>query len=559
MSEIASVSIARPLDEVAAELGKSFEEYGFAVIRDHGIPQDLIDRAEAMSKAFFALPTDTKKAYQVSKAAAARAAIRRSGSRPRRTRRSTISRSSGTSAASCPQTTRYAEFMGPNVWPAEVAGFREPSASFTRRSKPPGRACSKPSRFTSILPREWFAATVKDGNSVMRLLHYPPLKGSDAEGAIRAAAHGDINTITLLLGAEEAGLELLTASGDWKAIDVPPGALVVNIGDMLDRLTNHKLRSTTHRVMNPVGEAAYRARYSMPFFLHFRPDFTIRNAARLHRPGAARRSSRTDLEPRISPAAPARDQARLGRVLAPMESAPTRFGETSSRPRWWVIALVVLAHLLAFYGLIRVFAPDAVRSVESSVLATFNVTIAAPPPPPAAAPKPDEGAAGERGKKAVPKPVTAPKPKIPIKQDTPMPRASSTGTANSSGAKDSGAGTGASGSGEGTGSGRGGGGQGGVADTKPVKIAGDIQSSADFPIPPGGRSARFGTSVTVYMTIGIDGRASNCRVVRPSPDSQADAIVCRLAVQRFRFRPAIDSNGNPVPATYGWRQQWFPT
>ena len=125
------------------------------------------------------------------------------------------------------------------------------------------------------LPRTWFASTVAEGNSVMRLLHYPPLTGADAEGAIRAAAHGDINTITLLLGAEEAGLELLTASGEWKAVAPPEGALVVNIGDMLERLTNGKLRSTTHRVVNPRGEAAYRSRYSMPFFLHFRPDFTI--------------------------------------------------------------------------------------------------------------------------------------------------------------------------------------------------------------------------------------------------------------------------------------------
>jgi isopenicillin N synthase-like dioxygenase len=125
------------------------------------------------------------------------------------------------------------------------------------------------------LPRDWFAATVEDGNSVMRLLHYPPLDGPHAEGAIRAAAHGDINTITLLLGAEEAGLELLTAKGEWKAVDTPDGALVVNIGDMLDRLTNHRLKSTQHRVVNPKGAAAYRSRYSMPFFLHFRPDFDI--------------------------------------------------------------------------------------------------------------------------------------------------------------------------------------------------------------------------------------------------------------------------------------------
>lgn len=243
--------------------------------------------------------------------------------------------------------------------------------------------------------------------------------------------------------------------------------------------------------------------------------------------------------------------------MRPVSTAiQTGFVATRRRPRWWLVALIVLAHGLALYGLVRVFAPDAVRSVERSVLSTFAVTVTAPPPP-APEPRPDEGAAGAAGKKAVPRPITAPTPKIAVKRDAALPRAASTGAATTSGAQDSGAGTGASGSGEGTGSGRGGGGQGGVAVTRPVKIAGEISSAADFPVPPGGRQARFGTAVTVYMTVGTDGRASNCRVVRPSPDPEADAIVCRLAEQRFRFRPAMDSAGNPVPATYGWRQEWF--
>lgn len=236
---------------------------------------------------------------------------------------------------------------------------------------------------------------------------------------------------------------------------------------------------------------------------------------------------------------------------------PARFTDQRRRPRLWVVTLVVLGHLAAFYGLLRAFAPGAAASVERTVLSTFTVTVTTPPPPPPSAePVPDEGAAGEQGKKAVPKPVTAPSPKVATRP-TPVPRASSTGSASTSGAKDSGEGTGASGSGKGTGSGRGGGGQGGVAVTKPVKTAGDINSAADFPVPPGGRQARFGSSVTVYMTVTPDGRATNCRIVTPSPDREADSIVCRLAEQRFRFRPATDRNGDPVSATYGWRQEWF--
>lgn len=274
MSAIASVSLARPLGEVAAELGRSFEEFGFAVIRDHGIPPDLIQRAEALSKQFFALPEATKKAYRIEGGGGARG-YTPFGIEKAKDARVFDLKEFWHVGRELPAGHRLAEYMAPNVWPAEVAGFRETFTALYAAFEQAGGRVLEGIALHLGLPQDWFAATVKDGNSVMRLLHYPPLTGEDAEGAIRAAAHGDINTITLLLGAEEAGLELLDAAGNWRAIDVPEGALVVNIGDMLDRLTNGRLRSTTHRVVNPMGEAAYRARYSMPFFLHFRPDFTI--------------------------------------------------------------------------------------------------------------------------------------------------------------------------------------------------------------------------------------------------------------------------------------------
>ena len=278
MTDIASVSIARPLSEVANELGNSFAEYGFAVIRDHGIPAELIARAEEMSKRFFALPEEAKRAYILPNGGGAR------GYTPFGTEKAKDAKVHdlkefwhvGRELAAGHE---LAEYMAPNIWPAEVDGFRETFEALYAAFEEAGRKVLRAIALHLGLEEGFFDPTVEDGNSVMRLLRYPPLEGAEAEGAIRAAAHGDINTITLLLGAEEAGLELLKADGEWLAIDPPEGALVVNIGDMLDRLTNGRLVSTTHRVVNPKGEAAYRARYSMPFFLHFRPDYVIETLA----------------------------------------------------------------------------------------------------------------------------------------------------------------------------------------------------------------------------------------------------------------------------------------
>ena len=273
-TDIAVVSLDQPLENIADELGRSFSEYGFAVIRDHGIPLDLIDRAEAKSKEFFALPTEAKMKYKIEGGGGAR------GYTPFGVEKAKDAEIFDLKefwhvGRSLPEGHPLSEYMAPNIWPEEVESFRD---TFTRLYSAFEQAGLRVLEAIAIhlgLDRNFFAPTVEDGNSVMRLLHYPPLPEDAPDGAIRAAAHGDINTITLLLGAEEAGLELLTRQGDWKAVDVPEGALVINVGDMLDRLTNSRLRSTTHRVVNPRGAAVGRSRYSMPFFLHFRPDYVI--------------------------------------------------------------------------------------------------------------------------------------------------------------------------------------------------------------------------------------------------------------------------------------------
>jgi len=274
MTDIASVSLAQPLETIADELGRSFAEYGFAVVRDHGIPQSLIDEAEAVSKAFFALPESVKRAYKIEGGGGAR------GYTPFGTEKAKDAEVFDLKefwhvGRTLPPGHPLAEFMAPNIWPGEVEGFRATMSALFSAFETAGARVLEAIAMHLGRPREFFAASVADGNSVMRLLHYPPLGPGAREGAIRAAAHEDINTITLLLGAEEAGLELLTKTGEWLPIPAAAGALVINVGDMLDRQTNGRLRSTTHRVVNPRGDAALRSRYSMPFFLHFRPDFLI--------------------------------------------------------------------------------------------------------------------------------------------------------------------------------------------------------------------------------------------------------------------------------------------
>ncbi len=256
----------------AQAIGRSFERFGFAVVADHGIPADLIARAEEKAKAFFALPEDVKRSYLIAGGGGARGytAFRVETAKDHK---EADLKEFWHVGRELPEGHKYAAEMAPNIWPKEVEDFRAVYLElFAALDKAGLRILSAIARYLGLAP-DFFDETVKDGNSVLRLLYYPPI-GPDASG-IRAGAHEDINTITLLLGAEEGGLQLLDKSGEWVAVNIQPGELVVNIGDMLQRLTNKLLPSTSHRVMNPPPERRGFARYSMPFFLHFRPDYLI--------------------------------------------------------------------------------------------------------------------------------------------------------------------------------------------------------------------------------------------------------------------------------------------
>ena len=232
------------------------------------------------------------------------------------------------------------------------------------------------------------------------------------------------------------------------------------------------------------------------------------------------------------------------------------------KPRWGLIALIALGHFLVGVLLARFLAPDFTASIIDRAASTVMVTVDTreepepqPTPEKEPDPEPDEGAAAPEGREAEPRAVTLPDTPLPTR--TPVPRASSTGTQASQGSGDRGAGAGAGGEGEGRGSGRAGSGRGGIPVTGPSVRSGSIDSARDFPVPVGGRRVREGTSVTVAFTVGVDGRASRCSVTQPGPDPQTNALVCPLVIERIRFNPARDANGEPVPARYGWRQDFF--
>ncbi len=230
------------------------------------------------------------------------------------------------------------------------------------------------------------------------------------------------------------------------------------------------------------------------------------------------------------------------------------------KPRWGVIALIVLLHVLVALGLTRALAPDFTARVMERAEATITVIVTAPEEPenesePVMNEQPDEGAAAEQGRNAEAREVMA--PDNPLPSPSPLPQAASTGAENAAGASAEGEGTGAGGDGLGTGSGRSGRGRGGVPVTGPSVRSGTIDSARDFPIPEGGRRMREGTSVTVVFTVGVDGRASDCSVRDPGPDPATNALVCPLVIERITFNPARDALGNAVPARYGWRQDFF--
>jgi isopenicillin N synthase-like dioxygenase len=262
----------RDFDGFARAIGTSYERYGFAVVSDHGLPAATIDGCLTRFREFFAWPAERKLAYHRTGMGGAR------GYTP-----FGVETAKGAThvdlkefwhvGRELPAGHPYRRYMPDNLWVAEIDGFRDYTWGAYEAFDALGRRLLRAIARFLALPVDYFDDKVALGNSVLRVLHYPPVDAPT--DSVRAGAHEDINVITLLLGAEEAGLQIKDRDGRWLPISPPPGCIVVNIGDMLQRLTNHRLPSTTHRVVNPAPERAKFPRYSMPYFLHFEPEFLI--------------------------------------------------------------------------------------------------------------------------------------------------------------------------------------------------------------------------------------------------------------------------------------------
>lgn len=260
-------------DAFVAELGAAYREWGFAGIRGHGIPQALIDAAYASFRRFFALPEASKRRYHIAGGGGAR------GYTP-----FGVETAKGSShydlkefwhvGRELPADSRHRAVMPDNLWPLEVLDFKDHALALYRALDDLGSRVLSALALHIGLSGDYFADKTDAGNSILRPIHYPPIAVGDIPN-VRSGAHEDINLVTLLVGASAEGLQVLSRRGEWVPFTADADTIVVNIGDMLQRLTNHVYPSTTHRVVNPPGERARDPRYSVPFFLHPNPDFPI--------------------------------------------------------------------------------------------------------------------------------------------------------------------------------------------------------------------------------------------------------------------------------------------
>ncbi len=247
-------------------LGKAFEDVGFVAVKNHGIPGELIADLYNDVQQFFSLPADKKKHFEIPELAGQRGYTSFGKEHAK-----------GSDAPDLKEFFQYGQVVSSdhklkqeypdNVKVEEIAGFDETLYKAYRAFEKSGKFLLQAIALYLGLDENFFDEYVEEGNSIVRAIHYPPIT-HEPKSAIRAEQHEDINLITLLVGASADGLQILTKNNEWIGVTSLPDQIVVNVGDMLQRLTNNRLKSTTHRVVNPPRDLWHTSRFSIPFFLH---------------------------------------------------------------------------------------------------------------------------------------------------------------------------------------------------------------------------------------------------------------------------------------------------
>jgi len=259
-----------------AALGEAYNNIGFVAIRNHYLSDELSAQLYDAIKKFFALQDQVKQKYEIPGLAGQRGYIGKGKEHAK-------GRNTGdlkefyhvgqTVVGDDPIKKEYPD----NVWPNELPEFKTIALEVYKQLERTGVQMLRAIALYLNLPENYFDDKVKHGNSILRPIHYFPIEDPDSvpADAVRAAEHGDINLITLLMGASADGLQVLRRDGKWIPITALPEQLVVNVGDMLERLTNKKLKSTIHRVVNPPRHLMNKPRYSIPFFMHPRSEMNL--------------------------------------------------------------------------------------------------------------------------------------------------------------------------------------------------------------------------------------------------------------------------------------------
>ncbi len=256
------------------ELGTAFHEIGFVGVINHGVPKQLIDDFYAAAKAFFALQEDVKRKYEVAGLAGQRGYTSFGKEHAKQSTVADLKEFFQIGQEVTDGDTTVKDHYPPNVQVAEIPEFAALGRRLYQAFEEAGSHLLRAIAIHLDLGEGYFDEKIHNGNSILRAIHYPPITQEPAS-AIRAEQHEDINLITLLVGASAGGLELLNKENEWLPIMPEADEIVINVGDMLQRLTNNYLKSTTHRVVNPPRSEWHMPRLSIPFFLHPRSEMDL--------------------------------------------------------------------------------------------------------------------------------------------------------------------------------------------------------------------------------------------------------------------------------------------